>query len=115
MKTSVEITGLRIRAHHGVMAQERKVGNEFEVTVRVYYPWDPDSDSLESTLNYTELVDVVRREMARPSQLIEHVAGRIYRHIMERWPRVSGGRIAVSKLTPPIAAQMVAASVELEW
>lgn len=54
LTTSVEIERLAVRARHGVFDQERKVGNDFEVTVRVDYPWDIDSDSLDGTLNYGE-------------------------------------------------------------
>lgn len=113
--TSVEIDRLRVRAFHGVLAQERKVGNDFEVTVRVDYPWDIDSDELDTTLNYAELIDLVKGEMARPSALLEHVTGRIYRRITARWSAVTGGNIKISKLTPPVTAQIASASVSLSW
>ena len=38
MTTTIEVNALRVYAHHGVMPQERAVGNEFEVTVHVKYP-----------------------------------------------------------------------------
>lgn len=115
MTTSVEIDRLWVRAHHGVLEQERKVGNDFEVTVRVDYPWDIDSDSLDDTLNYAELIDLVHKEMSVPSALLEHVAGRIYRAITARWAGVTGGYIKIAKLTPPVKAQLASASVSLAW
>lgn len=115
MTTSVEIDRLLVRAYHGVFDQERKVGNDFEVTVRVDYPWDIDSDSLDGTLNYAELISLVQKEMAEPSALLEHVAGRIYRAIEARWSRVTGGYIKIAKLTPPVTAQVASASVSLAW
>lgn len=115
MVTSVEIDRLRVRAFHGVLAQERKVGNDFEVTLRVDYPWDIDSDEIDATLNYAELIDLVKEEMAQPSALLEHVAGRIYRRITARWGAVTGGSIKIAKLTPPVTAQLASASVSLVW
>lgn len=115
MKTSVEIERMLVTAFHGVMPQERKVGNEFEVTVRVDYPWVIGSDSIEGTLNYAELVELIKEEMAMPSALLEHVAGRLYDRITERWPFASGGYIKIAKLTPPVTARMAAAAVSLAW
>ena len=34
----IEITRLRLHAFHGVLEQERRVGNDFEVSVTVGYP-----------------------------------------------------------------------------
>lgn len=115
MTTSVEIDRLLVRAYHGVFEQERKVGNDFEVTVRVDYPWNIDSDSLDGTLNYAELIFLVQKEMAEPSALLEHVAGRIYHAIVARWDLVTGGYIKIAKLTPPVTAQVASASVSLAW
>ena len=115
MVTSVGIDRLKVRAFHGVSAQERKVGNDFEVTVRVDYPWNIDSDCIEGTLNYAELIALVQDEMAVPSALLEHVIGRIYRHILNRWHEVTGGYIKIAKLTPPGTAELASASVSLAW
>ena len=56
MKTTIEITRLRLHAFHGVLEQERRVGNDFEVSVTVGYPVVIGSDELSATLNYAELV-----------------------------------------------------------
>jgi len=53
--------------------------------------------------------------MAVPSALLEHVAGRIYRHILNRWHEVTGGYIKIAKLTPPVTAELASASVSLAW
>ncbi len=115
MVTSVEIDRLKVRAFHGVLEQERKVGNDFEVTVKVDFPWDIDSDSIDNTLNYAELIALIQKEVDIPSALLEHVAGRIYRRISSRWDSVTGGYIRIAKLTPPVTAQLAAAAVSLAW
>lgn len=108
---------MRFRAYHGVLPQERAVGNDFEVSLRLLYPFERamENDDLSATLNYAAVHEVVRREMAVPSQLIEHVAGRIYRALLKEFPEISGGTITVRKLHPPIPASTASAAVEINW
>lgn len=118
MNVTIEINGLYVRANHGVMAQERVVGNDFEVDLRLVYPSAEavESDRLDATLNYAEVVDEVKRVMAEPSELLEHVVGRLRRALMARFPRIESGMIRVAKLSPPIAgAKLHSVAVKLSW
>ena len=40
MRTSITLDNLRFRARHGVMEQERAVGNTFVVALRLDYPFE---------------------------------------------------------------------------
>ncbi|MGN1245107.1 MAG: dihydroneopterin aldolase [Muribaculaceae bacterium] len=113
MITKISFNRLRFRAFHGVMEQERLVGNDFEVSLTVEYPFCKamESDNLDHTLNYALLYDVIATEMQQPSQLLEHVAGRIIKAVKARFPLVKGGSISVAKLTPPIKGQMESVAV----
>lgn len=118
MNVTIEVNGLYVRANHGVMAQERVVGNDFEVDLRLVYPSEEavESDRLDATLNYAEVVDEVKRVMAEPSELLEHVVGRLRRALMSRFPRIESGIIRVAKLSPPIAgAKLHSVAVKLSW
>ncbi len=116
MTLTVEINNLRLQAHHGVMPQEQKIGNTFEVTVHLSYtPTQPISDDLSGTINYADVVDIIKHEMAITSQLLEHVAWRIYKHLTTDYPQITGGTVSVAKLTPPITAQMQSAAVRISW
>jgi dihydroneopterin aldolase len=115
MKKSIEVNGLRLYARHGVLPQEQKVGNLFEVSVRVDYPFSLDSDNLNDTLSYVEIINLVNAEMEIPSKLLEHVAGRIYHALIGRWQEIAGGKISIRKLTPPISAEVSSVGVTLEW
>lgn len=117
-KIVIEIDRLALRACHGVMEQERLVGNDFEVSLRVVYPAAAavESDCLDATLNYAEAVDVVRGVMAEPSALLENVCGRIRRELVARFPAIESGMVRVVKLHPPIAGVKIAGvAVELSW
>lgn len=108
---------MQFHAFHGVMEQERTVGNRFSVTVKLRYPFSRamDSDELDGTLNYAEVYDVVKGEMAVPSKLLEHVAGRIRKALLLRFPEIGGGYVKIVKKAPPIAGILGAAAVEIEW
>jgi len=112
---TITVDRLRVYAHHGVAPQERTVGNIFEVTASVDIP-PVATDHIDATVSYAELAELIRREMAIESMLLEHVCIRLRDAIAIAFPQVTGGKVAVSKLTPPIpGTQMAAATVSITW
>lgn len=59
-------------------------------------------DHLAHTVNYAEVYAAVAEEMARPSALIEHVAGRIARRVIRNFRPVRQVSVRVRKCCPPI-------------
>lgn len=116
---TISINGLRLLAHHGVAEQERRVGNEFELNICLDVPASDramESDLLDDTLNYARVVEIVRDEMARPSALIEAVAGRIRQRLDAEFPgMIAGGEITVAKLAPPIPVQLSSVAFTTRW
>ena len=106
---------VRFYARHGVMPQERKVGGDFTVSLRVGVDLTRPvaSDDVADTLNYATLYEVVKREMAIPSQLLEHVAGRIGQAVFDAFPQVTTIDLTLVKLNPPMGADSEGAGVEL--
>ena len=111
----VFLKNVRFRAFHGVLPQERLVGGDFLLNLRVGYPIEKgmESDEVEDTLNYAALFDLVRQEMNKPSQLLEHVAGRIVKAIMETFPAVTSVDLELTKLNPPMGADSDGAGIFL--
>ena len=111
------LRNVRFYAFHGVMPQERKVGGEFLVDLSVGYPIEDamQSDKVEDTLNYAELYQLVKKEMDTPSQLLEHVAGRITRKISEQFPKVTSIDLKITKKNPPMGADCDGAGVEVRF
>lgn len=97
------------------MPQEGRVGADFLVSVRVGIALEKamQSDDVEDTLNYAELYQLVQREMAVPSRLLEHVAGRIVKAIGKDFPDVTSIDLKLTKLNPPMGADCAGASVEI--
>ena len=106
---------VRFHAFHGVMPQERKVGADFTVSLKVGIDLSVPvvSDSVADTLNYATLYEVVKKAMAQPSQLLEHAAGRIGRDVITAFPKVTTVDVMLTKLNPPMGADCQGAGVEL--
>ena len=114
-QTYIFLKELRFKAFHGVLPQERQVGGDFIVTMRVGCPWQRamDTDDVADTLDYAAVYAVVKNEMARPSQLLEHVAGRIAQTLFRQYPDVTSVDLWLTKVMPPMGADCAGAGVEL--
>lgn len=111
----ISLNRLRFHARHGVLPQERATGGEFIVSVRAKYLFDKalESDNVDDTINYTEIFEIINKEMLTPSCLLEHLAGRIGRSIFNRMPMIESLDITVEKTNPPMGADSDGAAVEL--
>lgn len=109
------LKNVRCYAYHGVLPQERQVGGDYLVSLRVGYPLEKamKSDQVADTINYAELYALVQREMSQPSHLLEHVAHRIAMAIEKTWPLVCSIDLEVAKLNPPMGADCDGALVEI--
>ena len=111
----INLRNVRFYAFHGVMPQERRVGADFLVNLRVGYPLEKamQSDEVGDTLNYAALYEVVKTEMMQPSHLLEHVAGRIVSAIEKQFPLVTSIDLELTKQNPPMGADCEGAGVEI--
>lgn len=109
------LDNLRFHAYHGVMPQERMVGNDYNVSLRIRYDISQAmvSDKVEDTLNYAEVFQLVSQEMAVPSSLIERVAGRIGDRLFRRFPTIEEIELKIMKINPPMGADCEGAGVEV--
>lgn len=106
---------LRFHAFHGVMPQERKVGGDFLVSLRMGYDISKAmrTDEVSDTLNYAEVYALVRKEMEQPSALLERVAGRIAEALFASDPNILSIDLWLTKVNPPMGADCQGAGVEL--
>ncbi|MBR1933351.1 MAG: dihydroneopterin aldolase [Prevotella sp.] len=113
--SSISIRAMRFYARHGVLEQERRVGGWFVVSLRVHYNITRamQTDELDATISYADLYDLVKREMAVPSQLLEHVAGRIGEAVLSRYPQATALDLSIEKENPPMGADCAGAGVQV--
>lgn len=113
--TKIFLRQLRFHAFHGVLDQERRVGNDYVINVVVEcdFAHAMQTDELEDTVNYAEIYRVVKEEMAVPSKLLEHVAGRIGERLFNEFPSLQSLDISIMKVNPPFGADCEGAGVEV--
>lgn len=111
----IRLDRLRFHAFHGVLPQERRTGNDYELTLRLGYPLDKAmaSDDVRDTINYADVYALIRQEMEQPSALLEHVAARIAQRLFAEYAQLSSVDLLLTKKNPPMGAQCDGASVEL--
>ncbi|MCM1377202.1 MAG: dihydroneopterin aldolase [Clostridium sp.] len=115
-KLTVELYNVRFYAHHGVFEQEKIVGNEFKVDLRVSYFLSSDKlqdDSLEGKISYADLYEEIEREMEEPRKLLETVCSHILKNIFVKWETIREADIRLEKLNPPIPGMSGSAAVRL--
>ena len=106
---------MRFHAFHGVLPQERLVGGNYLLNMRVGYPLEQAmaDDDVNSTLDYAKLYELVKREMLVPSNLLEHVAGRIIKAVETTFPEATSIELTLIKENPPMGADCNGAGVEI--
>lgn len=106
---------MKFFAHHGCFDEERTIGNYFTVDFAAQTDMKAasESDALEDALNYQLIYDIVKEEMAVPSHLLEHVAGRILKHFRREFPEVTSATVSISKLNPPLGGEVGASRVTM--
>lgn len=117
MESTIVIEGLKVYARHGVLEQERLVGNTFEIDLRLCFDASAamESDDVADTVNYARVVDIVNGCMAQPSRLLEHAAARIRKAVCDEFPKITSGRIALYKVHPPLSVQLARTGFILTW
>lgn len=115
MSSKIYLRNVRFHAFHGVLPQERIVGNDYLVNLVLDYDFSSamKTDDLQGTLNYAEVYQKVREEMAVPSKLLEHVAGRIAHRLFSDFPEIQKLQLSITKVNPPMGADSDGAGVEV--
>lgn len=106
---------MKFYAYHGVGEQERTIGGQY--TVDVSYCLDTKAvitDILDDTVNYSDVYDAVKAEMSKQSQLLEHVAGRIFQSLTVLFPNIYDVKVKISKLHPPVEGEVKSANVTIK-
>lgn len=111
----IQLKNLRIYAYHGCHKEERLIGAWFTVSVSVFCNMEDavKSDQLEKAVDYVLLKKLVEEEMAIPSNLIEHVAGRIAMRIKNEFENTSV-EIELYKEQPPFNGLSAGVSVKIK-
>ena len=112
---TISVEGMEFFAYHGCFHEEQIIGTRF--TVDLFMDTDTSeaetTDNLAKTVNYQAVYGLVANEMKVKSKLLEHVARRILDRLGNEFPQITGARIKISKMNPPVGGKVERVSVEL--
>ena len=111
----ITLTGVRVRAHHGVYDFEREQGQEFviDVSVAVDLSAAASGDDLGATVHYGELAEAVVAAVEHdPVDLIETVAERVAA-VALAYPAVDEVEVTVHKPEAPISVPFTDVAVTI--
>ncbi len=105
----------RFYAYHGVLHQEKVVGNEFLVSLKAKCDIKKalQTDNIEDSVSYALILDVIKKEMKTPSSLIENLAYRISKHLFDEFEKISQIEITIEKISPPMNHEVESAAITL--
>ena len=116
MESSITLNDMHFYSYHGVLPQESVTGTDYTVSLQLHTEITRAmvSDALSDTIDYSAVYAIVKAEMQQPSKLLEHVCGRIVRHIFSEFSAVEVVDISIDKSNPPMAgADLRSAGVRL--
>lgn len=115
MTSKIILENLKIYAFHGVLPEEKIIGTTYILKVEVHADlWKAtETDDLQDTINYAAVNDILHAEMGIPSQLLEHVIGRIFKKLQVSFPQITFIKIKLTKTNPPMRGEMDGVSVEM--
>lgn len=116
MESSITLNNMHFYSYHGVLPQESVTGTDYTVSLQLHTEITRAmaSDALSDTIDYSAVYAIVKAEMQQPSKLLEHVCGRIVRHIFSEFSAVEAVDISIDKSNPPMAgADLRSAGVRL--
>ena len=98
----IELHNLRFFAHHGMYEEEKKVANEFEVDLEVSFEANQTITSINESINYVKLYELVKKFMLQEQRLLETIAMNNTNAIHEQFPQVKKISLTITKKYPPV-------------
>lgn len=111
----IDIEDMKFYAYHGCYKEEKVVGNYFTVWVRLEgdFSASAQSDDLNKALDYQKAVAIVKQEMEKSANLLEHLVNRILDALHATFTSLDKATVKVAKLSPPVAAEVGKISVTM--
>lgn len=113
----IRLDGMEFKAFHGCLESERKEGNRFRVDLEYDYDISKaaETDDLAFAVDYSAVYDTIAAEMGKQSCLLENVAARIARAVRTGFPRITSGKVTVTKFNPPLDGFTESSSVSIDF
>jgi 7,8-dihydroneopterin aldolase/epimerase/oxygenase len=99
---TIHLNRLKFFSFHGIHAEEKILGNEYEVNVDIKLGHTEKIDTINQTIDYERVYDIIKARMAVPSPLLETLAQDMSERIHQMDVTICSINIRIIKMNPPI-------------
>ncbi len=100
-------------ACHGLYPEEKILGNNFIINCKAGIE-SKKIESINDTIDYAILLDIVKKYFATPFPLLETVAEKIEQESKETFPGMKYFFISIRKMNPALSAQLQSSEIIIE-
>lgn len=116
----LKIEDLEVFAHHGVFAEEKKLGQKFLISLKLHLNMRKAaiSEDLNQSVHYGELCHAIEKEFQKETyDLIETAGEKLAHYVLHYYQAVQGISITIKKPWAPILRSLDTVSIEInrEW
>ncbi len=110
----VALSEVRFFSPIGFYEEEQIVGNEFFVSLEVYFPFqNEDSENLDNTINYEELYQLLVEVMSPKRKLLESAAEDILDVVLKKYSFLTKAMVNIRKINPAFGGDLANSEVAL--
>jgi dihydroneopterin aldolase len=100
---TIQLANLKFFSFHGIYEEEKILGNNFEVSVDISLETEENITTMQQTINYASVYEIIKQRMAIPTALLETLAQDLALKIYEYDNRIKSITVTVEKKNPPIS------------
>jgi len=107
------VEGIKLYAYHGCLEEEAKIGADYivDIIMETDFTEAAKTDDLNKTIDYVTVYEIVKKQMAVRSKLIEHVGQRIVNELKTELSALKKIEVKVTKLNPPMNGNVERVSI----
>ncbi len=99
---TLQLHNLLFHSFHGLYEEEKILGTEYEVNADIQFEPAQMISSIEQTVNYARIFEVIKQRMDIPTALLETVAQEMVEQVKQLDPKIKTISVSIKKKTPPI-------------
>lgn len=116
MMMVVHLKGLKFHGFHGLHPEEGVAGGSFEMDIDLTY--NPSSEvitSIDETIDYSLVYEMVKALMNKPSALLETIAMQLAKELSSQFESLTAIDVTLYKLHAPIENFSGKVGVTYKW
>jgi len=109
---TINLHNLIFHSFHGIHEEEKILGNEFEVNVSLSFVPDQQIKTLEQTINYATVYEIIKHRMQTATPLLETLTADMAEAIRAFDKRIKSISVSVEKKNPQMSNMEGSLSVQ---